>query len=178
MTPEPERTLVLVGRVVKTQGIKGQVKVISSGEGAAALPAGSTVYLTKGEGMEKLLTVDSSRPHQQMTILAFREVRRIEEAEDLVGCSLYLEPENLPALSDDEFYWYQLQGLEVKTEEGKFLGRLEEIVPTGSNDVFVVRRDHGEFLIPATDEVVVRVDLKRKTMVVRPIEGLLSEDDL
>lgn len=178
MTPKPERTLVLVGRVVKTQGIKGAVKILSSGEGAAALPSGSTVYLTNGKGMEKSLTVESSRPHQQMTVLAFREVRRIEEAEELVGCSLYLEPENLPTLSDDEFYWYQLQGLEVKTEKGKFLGRLEDIVPTGSNDVFVVRKDHGEFLIPATDEVVVHVDLKSKTMVVRPIEGLLSEDDL
>ncbi len=178
MTPEPERTLVLVGRVVKTQGIRGQVKILSSGEGAAALPAGTTVYLTKGKGMQKSLTVESARPHQQMTILAFREVQRIEEAEELVGCSLYLEPGNLPALSADEFYWYQLQGLEVKTEEGKFLGRLEEIMTTGSNDVFVVRRDHGEFLIPATDEVVVHVDLKSKTMVVRPIEGLLSEDDL
>jgi 16S rRNA processing protein RimM len=119
MTPKPERTLVLVGRVVKTQGIKGHVKILSSGEGAAALPAGTTVYLTNGKGMERSLTVESSRPHQQMTVLAFREVQRIEEAEELVGCSLYLEPENLPALSDDEFYWYQLQG-EVKTEKGKF----------------------------------------------------------
>jgi 16S rRNA processing protein RimM len=178
MTPNPGSTRVLVGRVVKTQGIKGQVKVLSSGEGAGALPVGSTVYLTNGKGMEKSLTVESSRPHQKMTILAFREVQRIEEAEELVGCSLYLAPENLPTLSADEFYWYQLQGLEVKTEKGKSLGRLEEIVPTGSNDVFVVRKDHGEFLIPATDEVVVHVDLKSKVMVVRPIEGLLSEDDL
>ncbi len=178
MTPAPERTLVFVGRVVKTQGIKGQVKVSSSGEGAGALPVGATVYLTSQKGMEKSLTVESSRPHQKMTIIAFREVRRIEEAEELVGCSLYLAPEDLPALSADEFYWYQLQGLEVKTEKGKFLGKLEEIVPTGSNDVFVVRKDHGEFLIPATDEVVVHVDLKSRTMVVRPIEGLLTEDDL
>ncbi len=178
MTPDLERTLVLVGRVVKTQGIKGQVKILSSGEGAAALPAGSTVYLKNGKGIEKSLTLESSRPHQQMTVLAFREVQRIEEAEELVGCSLYLAPENLPTLPADEFYWYQLQGLEVKTEKGRLLGRLEEIVPTGSNDVFVVRKDHEEFLVPATDEVVVHVDLKSKTMVVRPIEGLLSEDDL
>jgi 16S rRNA processing protein RimM len=55
---------------------------------------------------------------------------------------------------------------------------LEEIVPTGSNDVFVVRKDLEECLIPATDEVVVHVDLEGRTMIVRPIEGLLAEDDL
>ncbi len=178
MNPGKEGTLIWVGRVVKTQGIKGHVKVLSSGEGATTFPLGSTAYLKNGKGMKKSLTVASSRPHQQMTILGFREVQRIEEAQELVGCSLYIKPENLPRLSADEFYWYQLQGLEVKTEKGKILGRLEEIVPTGSNDVFVVRKDHEECLIPATDEVVVRVDLEGRTLVIRPMEGLLSEDDL
>jgi 16S rRNA processing protein RimM len=55
---------------------------------------------------------------------------------------------------------------------------LEEIMPTGSNDVFVVRRDAQEVLIPATDEVVVQVDLQGKTMVIRPLKGLLPKDDL
>ena len=58
------------------------------------------------------------------------------------------------------------------------MGILEEILPTGSNDVFVVRKDGREVLIPATDEVVVRVDLREKIMVIHPLEGLLSEDDL
>ena len=102
----------------------------------------------------------------------------MEEAEELVGCSAYVAQESLPPLPADEFYWYQLRGLRVKTEEGKFLGRLEEIMRTGSNDVFVVRKDQKECLIPATDEVVVRVDLEGKTMVIRPLEGLLPEDDL
>jgi len=146
MTPDMEGTLVWVGRVVKTQGIRGQVKVLSSGEGAAAFPVGSITYLKNNKGIGKSLTVASSRPQRQMTILGFREVQRIEDAEELVGCSLYVPPENLPTLSADEYYWYQLQGLDVKTEKGKFLGKLEEIMPTGSNDVFVVRKDREEFL--------------------------------
>jgi len=178
VTSAAEESLVLVGQVVKTQGIKGQVKVASSGEGAAAFAAGAIVYLKNDRGRKQSLTVESSRPHRQMTILAFREVQRIEEAEELVGCSVYVLPENLPVLPADEFYWYQLRGLQVKTERGTFLGTLEEIMPTGSNDVFVVRKNHQECLIPATDEVVVQVDLKGKTMVIRPLEGLLPENDL
>jgi 16S rRNA processing protein RimM len=86
--------------------------------------------------------------------------------------------ESLEALPPGEFYWYQLLGLRVKTESGNFLGTLEEIMPTGSNDVFVVRRDAQEVLIPATDEVVVQVDLQEKVMVIRPLKGLLPKDDL
>ena len=86
--------------------------------------------------------------------------------------------ESLAALPPDEFYAYQLRGLTVKTEGGVLLGILEEIIPTGTHDVFVVRKEGREVLIPATDEVVVRVDLQEKIMVVRPLEGLLSEDDL
>ena len=177
MTSTTEESLVWVGQVVKTQGIKGQVRVSSAGEGAATFGVGSIVYLKNDKGMKKSLTVASSRPHRQMTILSFQEVKRMEEAEELVGSSAYVAQESLPALAADEFYWYQLRGLQVKTEEGRFLGKLEEIVPTGSNDVFVVRKDHQECLIPATDEVVVHVDLEDKTMVIRPLEGLLPEDD-
>ena len=78
----------------------------------------------------------------------------------------------------DEFYWYQLQGLRVKTEDGIYLGILEEVIPTGSNDVFVVRKEGKEILIPATDEVVARINPQEKLMVIHPLEGLLPEDDL
>ncbi|MDI6753190.1 MAG: ribosome maturation factor RimM [Thermodesulfobacteriota bacterium] len=178
MTPATGDALLFVGQVVKTQGIKGQVRVSSAGGETTAFPAGSVVYFKNKQGMNKSLTVASSRAHRQTTILSFREVRRIEEAEELVGCSVYVAKETLPALPEGEFYWYQLIGLEVQTEKGVFLGTLEEILPTGSNDVFVVRKDHQEYLLPATDEVVVRVDLQGKTMVIRPLEGLLPEDDL
>jgi 16S rRNA processing protein RimM len=178
VTSATEDSLVWVGQVVKTQGVKGQVRLFSSGERGATFSVGSVVYLKNNKGMKKSLTVESSRPHRQMTILAFREVQRKEEAEELVGSSAYVARESLPVLGADEFYWYQLRGLQVKTEEGRFLGNLEEIFPTGSNDVFVVRKDHQECLIPATDEVVVHVDLEGQTMVIRPLEGLLPEDDL
>jgi 16S rRNA processing protein RimM len=163
--------------VVKTQGIKGQVKVSSSGGDTPTFSAGNLIYLEDKEGRRKSFTVESSRPHKEMTVLSLREVTRMEAAEELVGCSVYVEKTSLEPLPSDEFYWYQLQGLRVETEEGTILGCLEDLLPTGSNDVFVVRKDGREILLPATDEVVVRVDLKEEVMVVRLLEGLLPEDD-
>lgn len=178
MTSAMEDSLIWVGRVVKTQGIKGQVRVSSPGGEITTFSRGKVVYLGNRQGVKKPLTVHSSRPHRQGIILCFEEIRRVEEAAELVGCSVYVPQESLEALPPDEFYEYQLLGLQVKTESGIFLGILEEIMPTGSNDVFVVRKNGQEVLIPATDEVVVQVDLQDKVMVIHPLEGLLSENDL
>jgi len=173
-----EDSLVWVGRIVKTRGIKGELKVSSPGGGGAAFSGGRTVHLENRQGVKRAFTVRSSRLQGESIFLSLREITRVEEAAEWVGGSVYVPKESLEVLSPDEFYDFQLRGLTVKTEGGALLGILEEILPTGSNDVFVVRKDGREVLIPATDEVVVRVDLRERVMVIHPLEGLLSEDDL
>ncbi len=175
-----EDTLLWVGRIVKTQGIKGQVRLFASGEGGTeAFPRGTVVYLKDPQGTRKRqVTVENSRVRHPFTILGFREIQRIEEAQEWVGCSAFIDRGSLAALPPDEFYAYQLLGLQVKTDQGAALGVLEEIIPTGSNDVFVVRKDGKEILLPATDEVVIRVDVAKKEMTVRLLDGLSPEDDI
>jgi 16S rRNA processing protein RimM len=173
-----EDPLLRVGRVVKTQGIKGEVRVSSPGREALAQSRGKVVILEGPGGKKRELTVEYSRPLKNLTVLAFREIKNIEEAQKLIGGDLYVDRTKLDPLPPDEFYWYQLQGLRVQTEEGRFLGTLEEVFPTGSNDVFVVRKEGEEILIPATEEVVARVNLEDRIMVIRPLEGLLPENDL
>jgi 16S rRNA processing protein RimM len=175
-----EDKLLWVGRIVKTQGIKGEVRLFASGEGGGgAFPKGTIVYLEDPQGTRKRqVTVASSRVRHPFTILGFQEIQRIEEAQEWIGCSAFIVKESLAALPPDEFYAYQLLGLQVKTDQGVPLGVLEEIIPTGSNDVFVVRKDGREVLLPATDEVVLRIDVAKKEMTVRPLEGLWPEDDI
>ena len=175
-----EDTLFGVGRIVKTQGIKGQVRLFASGEGGAGtFPKGTISYLEDPQGTRKRqVTVESSRVRHPFTILSFQEIHRIEEAQEWVGCSAFIAKESLAALPPDEFYAYQLLGLQVKTDQGAPLGVLEEIIPTGSNDVFVVRKDGREILLPATDEVVLGVDVAKKEMIVRLLEGLSPEDEI
>ncbi len=173
-----EDPLLRVGRVVKTQGLKGEVRVSSPGREALAQSRGKVVYLLGQGGEKRALTVESSRPLKGLTVLAFREIKSIEEAQKLIGCDLYLDKASLDSLPPDEFYWFQIQGLRVQTEGGRFLGTLEEVFPTGSNDVFVVRKEGREILIPATEEVIARVNLEDRVLVIHPLEGLLPEDDL
>ncbi len=174
-----EDSLLWVGRIVKTQGLKGKVRLFASGEGGGEpFQPGTIVHLRDRRGAEKKqVTVRSSRIQKSFKILDFEEINRVEEAQELVGCSAFIAKEVLAPLPPDEFYAYQLIGLQVKTDQDVFLGILEEIIPTGSNDVFLVRKEGEEVLLPATDEVVIRVDLEKKEMTVRLLEGLSPEDD-
>ncbi len=98
--------------------------------------------------------------------------------EDLVGLTLYMDRKELPRLEEDEYYWYELIGMEVCTDSGKSVGTLEKILETGSHDVYVVRKGEQESLIPAIRDVVRKVDVPGRRMIIHAVEGLLNEDDL
>jgi len=92
----------------------------------------------------------------------------------LTGREVYIRRDQFPELSDGEYYWCDLIGLVVQSEDGETLGELVDIFETGSNDVYVVAAGEREILIPATEEVVLDVDLDAGRMVVRPPDGLLD----
>jgi 16S rRNA processing protein RimM len=85
--------------------------------------------------------------------------------------------ETLPELAEDEVYWIDLLGMGVETVEGKRLGRVKTIFPTGAHDVFVVEGCRREIYLPATVEVVKQVDRERSLVTVRRMEGLWEAED-
>ena len=80
--------------------------------------------------------------------------------------------EQMKELPDGEYYWHEIIGLDVVTEEGLPLGRIESVFPTGSNDVFVCRGSEKEILLPAIGDCILKIDRNRGIMVVRLLKGL------
>jgi 16S rRNA processing protein RimM len=155
-----------IGKVVKEHGLRGHLKVLPYGETFSTLSAEEKITANLPDGTSLTLTVAEIRPHQKTFLLMSREIDTVEEARRLVGAELCVPESRLPPTEPDEFYWYQLIGLEVVNSQGQKLGILEEIIETGSNDVYVVRRGKKEILVPATEEVVREVDLQRRLMTV------------
>lgn len=155
-----------IGKVVKAHGLKGHLKVLPYGETFSTLSAEEKITANLPDGTSLTLTVAEISPHQKTFLLISREIGTVEEAHRLVGAELCVPESRLPPTAPDEFYWYQLIGLEVVNTEGQNLGTLEEIIETGSNDVYVVRRGREEILVPAIEEVVRDVDLQRRLMTV------------
>jgi 16S rRNA processing protein RimM len=96
-----------------------------------------------------------------------------EMARLLAGSELCVQREALPPAPEGEFYWWDLEGLTVYTEDGECLGRVEEFFPTGSNDVLIVRKGVQETLLPFIKDVILAVDVAQGILRVRAIPGLL-----
>lgn len=120
--------------------------------------------------------VKRARLHKGLFILELDGVTDRNTAEALVGCEVSVEKGELPVLSEDEFYHSELIGMEVVTDDGKRLGRITEIMPTGSNDVFVVKGSYGEVLIPSIEACEIKIDKAANTLTVHLLEGLLPDE--
>jgi len=92
----------------------------------------------------------------------------------MTGSELCLKPSQLPVPEEGEFYWRDLIGLAVFTDQGVELGTLVDIFETGSNDIYVVRGSTKEYLIPAIADVIADVDIPGKKMIITPLDGLLD----
>ena len=119
------------------------------------------------------LTIVSSQPLRAgQVVLSFDGVNSPGEAQRLVGQHLTIPPGESPQLPDGEYFHYQLLGLSVETTEGELLGKITEILETGSNDVYVVRGEKGEVLVPALSSVITDVRVDDGVMLVSLPEGL------
>ena len=165
---------ILLGKVIGTHGIRGQLRVHSfSGEFEHLLGL-QTVTLKDAAGTFETFTVAVAALHGRRVLLKLQGFDDIDQVLPLVGREVYAERELLPELAEDEFFWDDLLGLTVVTDGGQTLGTIHEIIATGSNDVYVVRGGPKEYLIPALEDVVTGVDLEAGTMTISPLEGLLD----
>jgi len=161
-----------IGEIVKSHGLKGRMKAKSYIEADEDLSSVREAMIVKGKNEPRSYTVRKIIPHKNFFFLELETVDSVDDADALVGSSVLVPESELAGLSEDEYYWSDLIGLHVVTEEGRFLGRIESIFPTGSNDVYVCSGGEREFLLPAISEVILKIDLEKKEMVVRLLEGL------
>jgi 16S rRNA processing protein RimM len=168
-----------VGKITKPHGLKGEVRVFPETDFPdERFVEGNTLYLDRGNGSDLIpLVIAARRKHKQFELLRFEGYHHINDVEPWAGALLKVSEDQLSELKDGEYYYHEIVGCRVITEEGKELGKVKEILATGANDVWVVKTGHGkEVLIPYIDDVVKAVDVETKTVKVHMIEGLIDED--
>ncbi len=161
-----------VARIRRPFGIHGAVLLDLLIDNMDLLLAQGAVTL--GENPRPLVVERLAR-HGRDTIAQISGFQTREQAEQLRGQVLWIRAELLPALPEGVFYHYQILNLQVVTDDGRHLGTVAEILQTGANDVYVVRGESGEILLPAIESVVRKVALDEGTLTVHLIDGLLPE---
>lgn len=164
-----------VGKIRRPHGLRGEVLLEVYTDFPERLKASKVVYA--GERHERLV-IRQARAHKDDLLLAFEEFQTPEEVERLRHRILYIATEDAAPLAEGEYYYYQLVGLTVIEEHGRELGRLSEILVTGANDVYVVRGERGEILLPAIPQVVRNIDLTARRMTVHVLPGLLAAEEV
>lgn len=166
-----------VGTIVNTHGIKGEVRVIATTDfPESRFAVGSTLYLfQQGQAKPLTLQVASMRKHKQFYLLSFEGKPSINDVEIYKQGTLKVTDNELETgdLQPGEYYYHQIVGLKVVTEDGEELGKIKEILAPGANDVWVVDRPgKDDLLLPKIDQVIKTVDLDAGQVTVELMEGL------
>ena len=164
---------IIIGRVRAAHGIRGELRVDILSDFPQRFQALKRVYL--GDAHTPY-TVANSRFMPKGVLIKLAGIDSRDTAERLAGSYIALPEAETPPLPDGSFHHHQIQGLEVRADDGRLLGSVAEILTTGSNDVYIVRGGQfGELLLPAIAEVIRTIDLEAQCITVHLIPGLLQE---
>ena len=163
------------GRVVGTHGVRGELRVEPWCDSARFLTGFSEFYWDGGK--EKVKVV-SSRPHKNLLLLKLEGIDTVVQGDALRGRVLFLNRKDVK-LPEGRFFVQDLIGLSaVDADDGRVYGKVTDVFPTGSNDVYQVTDEDGKnYLVPAIRDVVVRVDVDAGVMELRPMRGIFDDAD-
>jgi len=164
------------GVVIGVHGLRGDLKVRPLSGDSTSLDSVKEITL-RGAKQTSLHKVQKAVRHKGNLLIQLEGVTSVERAEEFIGCDVLISHDDLGALADDEFYWFQLEGLRVVDSQQGDLGKVIEIFTTPAHDILVVRGSRGEVLIPVVDAFILNVDEDAKIMHVDLPEGLVPEKD-
>lgn len=167
--------LVTVGKVVNSHGIRGELKIVPETDFPERFDVGNSLIIVDSQNKQTPVTVKTSRLHKNVFIVLFDQFSNINDVEKYKGSLLKIEAKNQKPLEEGEYYYHEIIGCKVVTEEEQELGLVSEVLTPGANDVWVVSLPKGkQLLIPVIDDVILKVDIPNKTIRIHLMEGLME----
>jgi len=168
---------VVVGIVRKTRGVHGELVIESQSDLPGRFDQLKQVFLVTPEHSRKVTIVAVRGPNENEVWIQLAEITNREEAKLLRDATIEIDLADRPKSPDGEYYYDELEGLEVQDTKGCVLGHITRVIPRGGQDLYQVRIADTDVLIPATDAIVKKIDVAGGTIVIDPPPGLLELDD-
>ena len=162
-----------IGRITRFQGNKGEVRVLPTTDIPERFLDLDIIYLKRGNDFKEL-EIEYIRFHKQFVIIKFFDVNSINQAEELKNYQVLIDESEKYLLPEDNFYVSDLIDCEVYLESGKYLGKLKDVVDTSGTDIFLVEGQEKEYMLPASRDMILEIDLENKKIIVDPIPGILD----
>ncbi len=162
--------LIEIGQIVNTHGLRGDLKVMPWCDDPDIFNDLEYVLIDNKE-----FIIEKSVLHKNMVLLKLEGISHINDAEFYRNKILYVPREDLGELPEGTYYICDLLGCCVETDKGAVLGKICDIIKTGSNDVYVVEDEaKKQTLIPVIDDVIKSVDIENKMIIITPLKGLID----
>lgn len=166
-------SLLEVGQIVNTYGIKGFVKVVPLVDNNNQFKSFKTLYIQDETGITSELNIEEVKFSKNLVLLKFKGIETIEQAEELRNYYLQAKRSDIK-LEKGAYFIVDLIGLDVYTEKGELLGKLKEVLQPGANDVYVVENEtKKQILLPVIPDVVKNIDIEGKKIIVKLMAGLI-----
>jgi 16S rRNA processing protein rimM len=162
-----------IGQIVNTFGIKGMVKVKPFTDNIERFSNLEKIYIKNKSGQTEY-KIQEVKYHKNMVLVKFEGIENPEQADLLRNSYLIVDRETEEPLEAGRYYIVDMIGLDVFTDDNEYLGKLEDIYNTGSNDIYVVKNELGkQVLLPAIEDVIKNIDMDNKKVIVHLIPGLV-----
>ncbi|MGA1826433.1 MAG: ribosome maturation factor RimM [bacterium] len=173
MNDKVPEELITIGKVIKVHNNKGILKVYPVTDFPEHFKTLKEIFLVKAAAYSKV-AVEKATFHKNLILLTISGWNSRTEAEKWRDATIAIEKKDLWPLGKNEYYYFDLIGLTVITDKGRELGKIREIFPTGSNDVYVVKNKEHEYMLPAIKDVVKKIDIEKGFILVHLLEGLIN----
>jgi 16S rRNA processing protein RimM len=167
---------ITIGKILSTHGRSGAVRVLPLTDYQERFRTKSRVQISV-KGSRKIMNIEEAVPHQKYFIVKFAEIPDMNAAEEIKGGILEITRDELFPLPENTYYIFDIIGLSVSDKNRGQLGKITDVLQTGSNDVYVVDTGARPLLIPALKQVVKEIDLSGRFMVVELPAGLVDDEN-
>jgi len=165
---------IAIGTILKSVGLRGELKVSPLTHFPRRFNQLRDITIQTKGGQSQRYRIEQVRYASPFVYLKLAGLSTLEEAQTLAGGSILIPEEDRIPLPEGSYYHFEIEGLDVYLENGTRLGKIESILETGSNDIYVVKEGRKEFLIPALASIVKEINLPQRRMTIRPMQGLLE----
>jgi 16S rRNA processing protein RimM len=166
--------MIAVGRITKSVGIKGEVRVAMLTDSPERFVKLKAVWIGSDETAAVRYAILTVRVERSAVVLKLKEIDSRTLADELRGCYLFIEAKDTVAPKKGSYFIHDIIGMKVVTEAGDEVGSVRDVMELPANDVWVVADGKKEILMPAIKEVIRLVDVNGRTVVIRPLEGMLE----
>lgn len=166
--------MTAVGKISKSVGLKGEVRVTLLTDSPDRFRALKTVWLGSEEATATRYNIESVRVSPAAVVMQVEKVQTRTSADALRGQFVFVADNDEVKPKKGSYFIHEIVGMTVVDEAGMTIGTVQEVMKLPAHDVWVVTSGEKEFLIPAVKEVIRSVDVGRRTVVIRPMEGMLD----